>query len=95
MCIWSAARGRLPMLARTRPGSDCRKPLWNVRRMLLRWQIGGQFDLKAANDEKIQTNGANGVSRGRMAVTIIGACCRNRTRVSGRFYSPGERHSSS
>jgi hypothetical protein len=62
--------------------------------MLLRCQIGGQFDLKAANDEKIQTNGANGVSRGRMR-NHHRRLCRNRTRASGRFYSPGERHSSS
>ena len=60
----------------------------------MRWQIGGRFDLKAANDEKIQTNGANGVSRGRMR-NHHRRLCRNRTRASGRFYSPGERHSSS
>jgi hypothetical protein len=59
--------------------------------MLLRWQTGGRFEPKV---EKIQTNGANGVSRGRMR-NHHRRLCRNRTRASGRFYSPGERHSSS
>jgi hypothetical protein len=93
MCIWSAARGRLrcsPAPGRVPTAAN----LWERSSMLLRWQIGGQFDLKAANDEKIQTNGANGVSRGRMR-NHHRRLCRNRTRASGRFYSPGERHSSS
>jgi hypothetical protein len=83
-CDARPAPGRVPTTA----------SLWERSSMLLRWQIGGQFDLKAANDEKIQTNGANGVSRGRMR-NHHRRLCRNRTRASGRFYSPGERHRSS
>ena len=75
-CDARPAPGRVPTAAN----------LWERSSMLLRWQIGGRFDLKAANDEKIQTNGANGVSRGRMR-NHHRRLCRNRTRASGRTHS--------